>query len=80
MVLIVTLLSLAYVLIFIGALLGIPRLINLEKRLFPILKDSIEGIAPTLSFHHEIVAGIYFSLSILPKIMEEALVKILIAT
>lgn len=80
MIIITALLSAAYVLIWIGAWLGITRLIRLEKRLFPIVSDLVETLTPTLNFHHEIVAGIFFSISILPNIVKSVFNTLVIST
>lgn len=78
MIIISLLLSLAYGFTWVGARLGSQKLTHLEKKLFPILTDSIEVVTPILSFNHEIVVVIFLSLSTLPRVMEATLGKILL--
>lgn len=74
LILISILLSLTYGLVWIGAILGSSKLRDIEKRLFPILKDSIEAVTPIIHLHHEkIVVGIFFSISRMPGIVEDIL-------
>jgi len=57
--------GIAYGIVWIGARIGIPRAIRLEKKLHPFLVGQAEPLTLFLHLYHEpMVAGIFFSLSI----------------